>query len=451
MLKRRKINPASQIAISFLATILVGTFFLCLPISNVNGQWLSFIDGLFMSTSSVCVTGLVVRDLAVHFTLFGQIVTLLLIQIGGLGFITLTALAFFAIGKKISYQTRVAMQESLNQNTNQGVVKLVKNVIILVFSIEFVGFILFLPSLIPMYGWGQGIFKSLFLAISAFCNAGMDVLGVAGMEFSSLSAFAQNSLILLPVMLLIVVGGIGYIVLFEIGKKFKKQKFSFHSKLVLVTTAVLIFGGALIFAILEWNNPNTIGNMNVWDKIVNSLFLSITNRTAGFATYDLSKLSQGSAMLSILLMFIGGSPASTAGGIKTTTFIVLLIALFKSENSNGNITFCRRSITPKVVKKCVRVIGFAGILIVISTFMICVFENGSVSILEAIFECVSALSTVGLTLGVTTFVGFGSKLVLILLMFIGRVGAVTLTIALVSKNRAQVSEIEYPDSKILVG
>ncbi len=451
MSKNKKLNPAAQIAIGFFSVIAVGTLLLCLPISSQNGQWLPFIDGLFTSTSAVCVTGLVVVDTAVHFSLFGQIVILVLIQIGGLGFITITALFFFLIGKRITLSERITIQESLNQENLQGIVKLVRNIIILVFATEFAGFAMLLPSFVGLYGWGDGIFKALFTSISAFCNAGFDNIGVIGSEFASIATFANKPLILIPIMLLVITGGIGFIVVFDIGKKFKGKALSFHSKVVLIITAILVFGGALIFGLLEWNNPETIGNLSVFDKIVNCLFQSVTPRTAGFATFDTSKLSQGSILITDILMFIGGNPASTAGGVKTTTILILLVTIFKRENAQGNISFCKRKINTKMIKKSLRVVFSAIGLLVISTFLVCAFEGGAVNISQAIFETISAISTVGLSLGITPLLCTGSKIVLAILMFAGRVGVITLSLALANRKPSINQDIEYPDSKLMIG
>lgn len=451
MVKRKKINPAAQIAIGFFSIIFIGAFLLCLPISSNSGEWFPFIDGLLTSTSAVCVTGLTVVDVAVHFSLFGQIVLLFLIQIGGLGFITLTALVFLLMGKRITYERRITMQESFNQENVQGIVKLVKNIIILVFVTEIIGFVLLAPSLISIYGWGDGLFKALFLSISAFCNAGFDNFGSANCQMQNMIPFAENSLVLIPVMLLIVIGGIGYIVVFDIGKKLKGEKLSLHSKVVLVATTVLIFGGALLFGLLEWNNPDTIGNMSVWDKIVNCFFQSITPRTAGFSTFNQANLTSASLVLTDSLMFIGGSPASAAGGIKTTTLVILLVAIFKRENVNGNIEFYKRRITSKMVKKSLRVVVLALVFIVMATFGMCVLEGGNITPGDAFFETISAMSTTGLSLGITPTLCTMSKLFLIILMYIGRVGAVTLTLAFANRKASIHHDIEYPDSKIMIG
>ncbi len=454
MMQKRKIriNPAGKIVLGFLSVILIGTFLLCLPISSKDGQWFFFVDSLFTSTSAVCVTGLITVDTAVHFTVFGQIVIMILIQIGGLGFITLTSLIFLILGKKITYQNRITIQESLNQDKNQGIVKMVKNIVILVFCIEFVGFLCLLPSMVNLFGWSKGIFSSLFLSVSAFCNAGFDILGTQQTAFASLAPFAQNSLILLPIMLLIVIGGIGFVVLFDIGNKFKqKKKMSFHSKIVIYVTLILIFGGAVMFAILEWNNPNTIGNMNVWDKIVNSFFQSITPRTAGFASFDQSKLTPESLILTDILMFIGGSPASTAGGIKTTTLFILFVAMFKNSTNKGDYVFCKRQITGKLVQKALKVFCLSLLLIIVATACICLVEGNNILVGSILYEVISAISTVGLTVGITPSLNVVSKLILTFLMFVGRVGAVTLTVMFASKVKMANDEIEYPDSKIIVG
>lgn len=451
MIQKRKLNPAAQIVLGFLGLILIGTFLLCLPISAKDGNWFSFVDSFLTSTSSVCVTGLVVVDTAVHFSIFGQVVILLLIQCGGLGFIALTSLVFLILGKRITYGARITIQESLNQDKVQGVVKLIKNIIITVFIIEFIGFVCLAPSMISLYGWGDGFFKALFLSISAFCNAGFDNLGTVGAEFASISSFAQNTLILLPIMLLIVIGGIGFVVIFDIGKRFKGQKLVLATKIVLISTAVLIFGGALLFAAIEWKNPDTLGKMSAFDKIINAFFLSISPRTAGFSTVDITKLHPASIVITDILMFIGGSPGSTAGGVKTTTIFVLLLALFKSENNNGNISFRQKRISNKLIKKSTRVVFFAILFAIIGTVLICIFDGNTVTPTQAMFECISALSTVGLSLGVTPILSVGSKLTITILMFVGRVGALTLTLAIASRPNSAIKDIEYPDAKIMIG
>lgn len=452
--KKFKLAPAAEIALSFLGVILVGAFLLCLPISSVDGQWFSFVDALFTSTSAVCVTGLFVVDTAVHFSIFGQVIIMLLIQIGGLGFITITSIVFVVLGKRISFQKRLTLQESLNSDSVSGVVKMIVKIVIFVFAIEFVGFLFLAPSFVSYTGdFFKGCFCALFLAISAFCNAGFDNLGTTQTQFMGIVPFAENALVLLPVIALIIIGGIGFVVIFDIFKKKdkkEKRKLSDHTVIVLVMTTVLIFGGALLFGIFEWNNPNTIGNMSVFNKILNCIFQSVTPRTAGFSTFNQAGLTSAGAVLTNILMFIGGSPASTAGGLKTTTFFVLLLVIFKNLNEKGDITFKKRTINGSTIQKCVRLFFMMISLVLVSVLLISVIEGDSFTTSSIIFEVISAIGTVGLTHGITPFVSVITEIILCVLMFVGRVGALTLSVALSSKNKSE-NGIEYPDSKIIVG
>ena len=455
--KNARLNAPLKVIISFLIVILVGSVLLCLPISSKDGQWFSYIDALFTSTSAVCVTGLIVVDTAVHFSLFGQIVIMLLIQIGGLGFISISALFLLAAGKRLGYKNRVMLQESLNQDTSQGIVILLKKIAKIVFIIEGIGFACLLPSMIISYGWLDGMFKALFLSISAFCNAGFDVLGTVGMEFSNLEPFARTFYVLLPIMFLIVLGGIGYAVISEVVSKFKpgkeKKKLTFHTKIVLMVTGVLIVGGTVLFAIFEWNNPLTIGEMSVFDKIINCLFQSITPRTAGFSTFNQANLTSSSRVVTDLLMFIGGSPGSIAGGVKTTTIFVLIVTAFKHSGDRGDVSLHRRKIKNQTILKALRIVFLAMVLAVFSTIVICLFEKGNplASSGSVIFEVLSAISTVGLSLGLTPTLTLASRMLLIALMFVGRVGTITIAFAVQKGSHDANSEIEYEDSQIIVG
>lgn len=447
MSKRKRLNPATKIILSFLLAIIVGTFLLSLPIASKDGHWLPFIDSLLTATSAVCITGLTVVDIALHFTWFGQIVLLLLIQIGGLGFITITSLVFLLIGKKITYTDRKAIQESLNQDTVQGVVKMIRQVVILVFAVELLGFIALAPSMVNLFGWGSGLFKALFMSVSAFCNAGYDVLGSG----SSLTGIAQNALVILPLMLLIVVGSTGFTVLFEIGGKFKHHKLSLHTKITLIVTALLLLVSTISYALLEWNNPATLGKMSIGGKILNACFMSVTPRTAGFATVDYTQVTNGSLALTCILMFIGGGSASMAGGIKITTLVCLLLAMFGRTRRNGDVIIAKKRISNKVIRKCMRVFFSAVFLISLATLVICLCEGSKFTLSTVLFETISALSTVGLSSGMVVAASWFSKLVFVMLMFVGRVGTITLTVAMSNKTAEIVEEIQYPDAKIMVG
>lgn len=461
--KKERFNAPLKVIISFIVLIFIGSFLLSLPIASNDGEWFSYINALFTSTSAVCVTGLGVVDTAVHFSMFGQTVIMILIQIGGIGFISLSALFLLAAGKRLGYKNRVMLQESLNQSTSEGMVSLIIKIAKIVLIIEFAGFVCLLPSMIISFGWGQGIFKAMFLSISAFCNAGFDCLGTVGTEFASLAPFAKTAYVLLPIMFMIVLGGIGYATIVEIAGQFKrenKRKLTFQAKVILSVTAFLIVSGAVLFAVFEWNNPETIGNMSVFDKIVNCLFQSVTPRTAGFATFDQANLTSASRVVTNIFMFIGGSPGSIAGGVKITTVFVLFIAAFKSAGENGDIILRHKRIKSQTVLKALRIVSMAIIIAAISIVTICIIErknpaitSGSESELSSavIFEVISAISTVGLSLGLTPALSIASKIILIILMFVGRVGTITIAFAVQKKSPDSHGAIQYGDTHISVG
>lgn len=444
-------SPAKVILLGFASFILVGAFLLCLPISNRSGEWASFVDALFTSTSSVCVTGLMVFDVAIELSLFGQFVVMVLIQIGGLGFVAITSLLFLLVGKKIDYATRLTIQESMNKDDSKDVVKTLVFVVIATFVCEFVGFVALAPSMIKLSdSFGMGLFRAMFMAVSGFCNAGFDSFGKLSPELSNLINYSERATILIPIMFLIVMGGVGFIVVIDLIKKAKtKKKLNLHTKVVLWMTAVLILLGAGLFLALEWNNPNTIGKMSVGDKILNGFFQSVTTRTAGFSAIDQSQMNQVTIILCEVLMFIGGSPASMAGGIKTTTFFILLLLVFKSSGQNGNIVYKNKKITNGMISKAMKIVIIAIGSLLVSCSLICIFEDGAFSIGAIVYECVSAICTVGLSFGITPLLSAGSKFVLMLLMYMGRIGMLTIPLAFKQKNHAY--GIEYVDAKIIVG
>ena len=446
-----KMTPSKVILLGFAAVILIGAFLLCLPISNVDRVWIPFVDALFTSTTSVCVTGLMVFDIATKLSLFGEFVVLFLIQIGGLGFVTVTAFAFMIIGKKINYSTRITLQEALSKDDNEGVVKMVKKVLLITFICEGFGMLLLLPSMINFSGdFWSGLFKAVFLSVSAFCNAGIDPLGTATADFSNLSYFASDPFVLIPVMLLIVVGGIGFVVILDIFDFSKRpKKLNIHSRIVLWVTLSLILIGAGSFMIFEWNNPETIGLLSTGDKILNSFFQSITTRTAGFATIDQGSMTTVSTVVSMFLMFVGGSPMSIAGGLKTTTLFVLLMLLFKNPDANGNIIYQNKKISHQTRTKAVKLALIAVLLVFVGSITLYLFENSAITLSGAMYEVISAICTVGLSFGITPSLCLGSKITLILLMYIGRIGM--LTIPLAFKPKESNLSIDYVNAKIIVG
>lgn len=450
MTNKRNISSALKILLSFLVISFVGCFLFCLPLSHNDGKWFSFVDGLFTSISATCVTGLSVIDTTLNLTLFGQIVLLILIQIGGLGFITINSLLFLILGKKITFQKRLTIKEMFNQESVQGMVKLVKKILIFVFVTELIGAICLLPSFINIYGFWSGFFKSVFMSVSSFCNAGFDVLGNKISQFQSLNAFSSNSYVLIISMLLTIFGGVGFITIFELPKIFNREKLSLHAKVTLIFTFALTFGGACIFALLEWNNPSTLGNFTTWDKIINCIFLSVSPRTVGFSAINMQNLTSGSIALTIALMFVGAGSASTAGGIKVTTLFLMLLIIFKKTKHDGDIVFNKQQISFKTTRKAVKIFNLYIFLSIVSSIALCCLDGFSFE--TSLFEVVSALSTVGLSLGITSVLSVLSKFILMVLMIIGRVGIITISIAIL-KNEEENTEtkINYQEAKLLVG
>ncbi len=444
-----RLSPSMQILLGFMALILLGTFLLALPISNTSGEWLGFVDSLFTSTSAVCVTGLVVVDIAVTFTLFGQIILLILVQIGGLGIVALTSLIFLLLGKKISFSNRLALKESLNRDTIQGVVGFIKKVIIITLIIEGVGALLLLYSTITVTGsFWKGLFSAIFMSVSSFCLAGFDLFGSQALPFLGFTQFATDVLMLLPVMMLIVLGGVGFAILAG-GSRNKKT--SQHIRVVLIMTAILVFGGAIIFLIAEWNNPLTIGNMNIWHKIVNALFQSVSSRTAGFATFDQGNMTTMGQITTMVLMFIGGSPTSIAGGIKTTTLFVLILFLFKKSNSNGDIVYKDRKITSSMIYKALKIFLYFFLVVLIASIAIKAIEGDNFSLISIMFECISAITTTGFSMGITQLLSVASKIIVAIVMFVGRVGMLTVVLALSSKSDTSIEQVEYTNTDIIIG
>lgn len=444
-----RLSPSLQILLGFMGIILIGTLLLSLPIANRDGYWLNFVDAWFTSTSAVCVTGLIVVDTAVQFTMFGQFVIMFLIQIGGLGIVALTSFIFLILRKKINFSNRMALKESLNRDNIQGVVGFIKKVIILTFIIEGIGTLCLLPSTISISGsFGKGLFSALFMSISSFCNAGFDVFGTEANQFLSLSPFASNVLLQLPIMMLIILGGIGFVVLIDGIKNFRTNQ---HARVVVATTLTLIFGGMALFLISEWNNPLTLGSMKWWEKILNALFQSVTTRTAGASTIDQSGLTTMGSISTILLMFIGGSPTSTAGGIKTTTLFIVFLFLFRSPNDNGHIIYKNRKISANIISKTFKLVLYSIVILTLSIMIISLIEGKNFSFINIMFECVSAISTVGLSMGVTPYLCSVSKIIVLMLMFIGRVGMTTIVLALSTKNNNMSNQVEYINTDIIVG
>ncbi|WDU82138.1 TrkH family potassium uptake protein [Caloramator sp. Dgby_cultured_2] len=440
-----RLQPVQILALGFAAVILIGALLLKLPISSADGNATPFLDCLFTATSAVCVTGLVTLDTGTHWSLFGQVIILLLIQIGGLGFMTFATMFAIILGRKISLKERLIMQEAYNAFNIQGIVKLAIYVMGITFSIEGLGAILLSTQFIPQFGWKRGIYYGIFHSVSAFCNAGFDLIG----GFRSLTPYTENVVINLTVMSLIVIGGLGFGVVTEIINNRNFKKLSLHSKVVIFATTILIVTGAVAFFILEYNNPKTLGALSFKGKILSSLFASITPRTAGFNTINLPDMTTASKFLTIILMFIGASPGSTGGGIKTTTATLILMIVLAVIKGREDTEIFERRIPKELVYRAVGITFISFMLVIFVTMVLSITQQGD--FMEFMYEATSAFGTVGLSLGLTTRLDAIGKLIIIFTMYSGRVGPLTLALAFARKQLMASKAIKYPEDKILVG
>ena len=445
-----KMEPTQIMVIGFAIVILIGAILLSMPISTQNGESIGFLDALFTSTSAVCVTGLIAVDTSTYWSFFGQLIIITLIQIGGLGFMTVTTLFSLIIKKRINLKERLLIQESLNQIDLSGLVKLTRYILLTTFFIEGTGALLLSTVFIPQFGILNGIWYSIFHAISAFCNAGFDLMGVVSGPFSSLTYYVNNFTITITISLLIILGGIGFPVILDVIRNKKLSKLTIHSKVVLFSTIVLIAFGMLFILLLEYNNPNTLGKLGFGGKILASLFQSITIRTAGFNTIDLAAMRESSIFVMIILMFIGASPASTGGGIKTTTIATLILTVKSFILEKQDIEVCKRRISETTVKKSLGIF-LIGITIVVMGTLIISITDPDFSLLEVEFEVVSAIATVGLSIGGSPNLSVLGKIFIMLFMFMGRVGSLTIFMALASRGVKNNPPIRYPEGKIIVG
>ncbi len=441
----QKLSPTQFVVMSFAVVIFFGTILLCLPISNTQGKVMSVIDALFTATSAVCVTGLVTVETGSFYSIFGQSIVLILIQIGGLGLMTFTTLMFVVIGRRISLRDRMLIAEQFNQNQLSGAIKLVISIASLTGLIEFLGAVLLSIRFIPQFGLMKGIWFSVFHSISAFCNAGFDILGKG--EFQSIIAYVEDPLVTLTIGGLILFGGLGFTVIKDVWTKRRWKKLTLHSKVVFATTAGLLVFGFICFALFEWKNPGTLQPLSLSGKLLASFFQSITPRTAGYATINFGMVEPETNLITTLLMFIGASPSSTGGGIKTTTIAtVIFMLLFMIRTGNDPIIFNRR-ISRESMDKAVYIILIGVVVVSISTTLVLVAEPYSLH--QVLFEVVSAFGTVGLTTGITPTLTSFSKAVLIITMFIGRVGGLSLLLSLFRKY--DTHNVQWPEENILIG
>lgn len=447
-IRNRSLNATRIVAASFAVIILVGALLLTLPIASRDGQSAGFFTALFTATSSTCVTGLILVDTWVQWSFFGQLVIILMIQLGGLGFMTVITLVSFALRRRIGLSERLIMVSTLNLNDLDGVVRMVRHALMGTFLIEGTGAVLLSIAMIPHFGILGGIWRGIFHSISAFCNAGFDLLGGKFGAFSSLAGLQNNPLVLGTIGALIVVGGLGFFVWEDILEKRCWHKLSVYSKMVLIVTGVLIIGGALFFMVEEYSNPATLGNMPLWEKIMNSIFQSITLRTAGFDAIGQGGLSDTSKAFSSILMLIGGSSGSTAGGLKTATVAVLLLALRSGLAGREQVTFRGRTIPYRRVLNAMTLALVMLFLFLVGSMTISTVEN--LPYLDCAFEVASAMGTVGLTTGITPGLSVFSQSLIILLMYMGRVGVLSFSIAFITRG-GRTAKIKYPEMNVMIG
>ena len=449
--KRLKFSTTQTILLSFLGLVLLGSILLSLPISSATGKSVPYLDALFTATTSTCVTGLVTLPTVSTWSLFGQIVILVLIQVGGLGFIAIVSGLMLLVTRRMGIGHKLLIQDAFNLNTMQGLAKFIRNVLFGTLLIEAIGAALCMIVFVPQYGT-RGIWISVFHSVSAFCNAGIDIFAE-----NSLCDYATNPIINIVTSALIILGGIGYIVWWDVLRvvrsgAVKKGRFwshlTLHSKIAITTSAVLIFGGGLLILICEYNNPETIGSLSFWNKLQVSLFQSVTTRTAGFASVPQENLRDTTSIISMAMMLVGGSPVGTAGGLKTVTIAVLLCSAFATIRNKSEVTLFGRRVSPDSIRRAVAVVVTFSCIALVSTTLLAAVTGAD--LLDVVYESVSAIATVGLSRNFTGSLNAWGKLIVIVTMYLGRVGPISLAVALGSENESQ-NVISEPEEDISIG
>jgi len=445
--KNKKIinlNPTRLIVLSFILLIVLGAFFLNLPIASRNGNSVGLLEALFTSTSASCVTGLILLDTQSQWTTFGQLVILFLIQVGGLGIITLTMFFSVILGRKISLKGRVLVQESLNSLSFDSALNLLKRVLLITIIVESIGALLLSISFVPKFGL-RGIYMGVFHSISAFCNAGFDIMG----SKKSFVDYNGNPFVLYTMALLVIMGGLGFIVWDDILEYRRRKQFLLHTKIVFSTSLVLLILGTILFFFFEYSNPNTTAGLSLFEKINASFFHSTVSRTAGFNSLPLEEMTELSKITTIILMFIGGASGSTAGGIKVTTFSIILFAIISQIRGSRPVAF-NSSISYNAINRAIAIIGLAVSWVIFITALVLVIERGQNQFINILYEVTSAFGTVGLSVANTSRLHLLSQILIMITMFIGRVGPITFAIALTINNNMQKDKI-YPEGKVIVG
>lgn len=442
--KKFNLDPPKILVLGFAAVILIGTLLLALPVATEDGKGLSFLNALFTATSATCVTGLVVVDTGDTFTMFGELVILSLIQIGGLGFMTFASLLFFLFGKKISLKNRLVLKEAINNLSIAGVVRLVRRILIFTAVIEIVGGIVLAIRFSFDMPIGKAIYFGFFHAISNFNNAGFDLMG----EFQSLTSYVNDPTVVLTICSLITLGGIGFIVMNDLYEYRNTRRLSVHTKVVILATFILTVGATILIFLFEYGNAKTLEPLSYTGKILGSLFQAVTPRTAGSNTLPIGDLTQSTLFLLIFLMFIGAGSGSTAGGIKITTLAVLVATIWSQIKGKEDVVLFRRSIVIDTILKALTVTVIGLLLVFIMTMLLSITEKGHDFIMY-LFEAASAFGTVGLSMGLTPDLSTIGRLLIIFTMFAGRLGPLTIAIAVAMRRKKDV--IHYPEGKIMIG
>ena len=441
-------HAESILALGFLAVILLGTVLLTLPAASRSGKGIGLFDSLFTATSAVCVTGLVAVDTGTTFSVFGQIVLLILIQVGGLGFMVFATMIMVALGRKISIRGRMLIRESMNGASLSDLSRLTWLYLLLALAIETVGTVFLSIRLVPLLGWKHGIWMALFHSVSAFCNAGFDLFG----NYASLTAFSGDPQVLLTVAVLIILGGLGFAVILEtLRNRQGFRSLTLHTRIVLLTTLGLVLTGTVFYWLAERSNAETLAGFGEGEKILNAFFQSVTMRTAGFNSFDLSRFRDGSKLFSSVLMMIGASPASTGGGIKTTTFAALVLLMLSVVRGENEVNVARRRLSTDIARRALAVAVLFLTTLVTGTLIISFIENGRFPLADILFEASSAMGTVGVSAIGTPNLHPASRAVLLPMMFLGRVGPLTLAFA-VAKRQGRIKTLsKHPEERIMIG
>ena len=447
--RKLHLSTTQIIALVFMGIILLGTLLLTLPVSSRDGVSCGIFPALFTATSATCVTGLVLFDTWSQWSAFGQAVILLLIEVGGLGFMSAASLVIFLLRRKVGLKQRMVMAQAMSLNDMQGVVRLQRIVIFGSLGVQLAGALILMLRFWPEFGFRRALIWGVFHAVSGFCNAGFDIFGAIA-PGQSLITFNDDPVVLITLMVLITVGGLGFFVWEELARVRSFKKFSVYTKLVLIATATIITLGAGVILLLEWNNPHTLGNMPLWQKVLNAFFQAVTLRTAGFVSIDQALLTDGAKAVSMIVMLIGGSSGSTAGGLKTVTFVVLVLFIWAKARGKNTVHVYRRTIPNEKAIDAMTIFFIMTMLAFFGGVFITAISPVPVSFVDGLYEAISALATVGITAGITPAMGIPAQALIIAFMYFGRVGVLTISLGFLMGNKAE-DRFRYADTNLLIG